>query len=100
MGTGERSGKKCDGYSEEAKHIGPPSPSLSPDERHPGWVIEKLELMPWLAYFSAGGVTSRYLIPRFLEGLFIGADRCLKPLQPVFSLHWHICLRKREENQK
>ncbi len=67
---------------------------------HPGLVVEKLELMPWLAYLSSGGVTLRYLIPRFLEGLFIGADRCLKPLQPLFSLHWHICLRKREENHR
>jgi SAM-dependent methyltransferase len=67
------------------------------DQRHPGFIVEKLELLPWLAYFSSGGVTSRYLIPKFLEGLLIGADRCLKPLQPLFSLHWHICLRKRRE---
>jgi SAM-dependent methyltransferase len=63
-------------------------------ERHPGFVIEKLELIPWLTYFVSGGVTSRYLIPRFMNGILVGAERLLAPLQPVFSLHWHICLRK------
>lgn len=67
------------------------------NELHPGLSIEKLELMPWLTYFSSGGVTVRYLIPKSLEGFLTGADRCLKPLQPIFSLHWHICLRKRRE---
>jgi len=69
------------------------------EQCHPGLIIEKLELLPWLTYFSSGGVTSRYLIPKFLEGLVIAADRCLKPLQPLFSLHWHICLRKRAEKE-
>jgi SAM-dependent methyltransferase len=67
------------------------------NERYPAFMIEKLELMPWLTYFVSGGVTSRYLIPKFMNGLLIGAERFLKPLQPVFSLHWHICLRKQPQ---
>jgi hypothetical protein len=64
-------------------------------ERHPGFAVEKLELMPWLTYFVSGGVTSRYLIPNFMTRLLVGADRLLGPLQRFFSLHWHICLRKK-----
>jgi len=67
------------------------------NKRYPAFMIEKLELMPWLTYFVSGGVTSRYLIPKFMNGLLIGAERFLKPLQPGFSLHWHICLRKQPQ---
>jgi SAM-dependent methyltransferase len=64
-------------------------------ERHPGFVVEKIEFVPGLTYFVSGGVTARYLIPQFLTGLLVKAERLVAPLQPVFSLHWHICLRKR-----
>jgi hypothetical protein len=60
---------------------------------YPGLIIEKLELIPWLTYLVSGGVTSRYLIPRFMNRALIGAENLLKTAQPIFSLHWHICLR-------
>jgi SAM-dependent methyltransferase len=62
--------------------------------RYPSLAVEKLELMPWLTYFVAGGVTARHLVPDFMNPLLIGAEWLLKPLDPVFSLHWHICIRK------
>jgi SAM-dependent methyltransferase len=65
------------------------------ERQYPGLIIEKLAFMPWLTYLLSGGVTARYLIPRFMNGLFVGADRLLQPLEPAFSLHWHICVRKR-----
>jgi SAM-dependent methyltransferase len=64
-------------------------------KRYPALAIEKLALMPWLTYLVSGGVTARYLIPKFMNGLLLGADRVLRPLEPLFSLHWHICIRKK-----
>jgi SAM-dependent methyltransferase len=67
------------------------------ERRYPLLAIERLAFMPWLTYLVAGGVTARYLIPKFMTGLFIGTERLLQPLQPVFSLHWHICVRKKRK---
>jgi SAM-dependent methyltransferase len=65
------------------------------ERRHPRLEIVRLGFMPWLTYLVSGGVTARYLVPRVLTGLLRGVDRLLQPLEPAFSLHWHICLRKR-----
>jgi SAM-dependent methyltransferase len=65
------------------------------ERRYPALAIETLAFMPWLTYFVSGGVTARYLIPNLMNGLLVGADRLLQPLEPLFSLHWHICVRKK-----
>jgi hypothetical protein len=65
------------------------------EQEYPRLQIEKLELMPWFTYFASGGVTARYLIPRFANGLFRGMEWLLRPARSLFSLHWHICVRKR-----
>jgi hypothetical protein len=36
----------------------------------------------------------RYLIPRFFNPLLIGLESLIKPLQGLFSLYWHIRVRK------
>ena len=66
------------------------------ESQYPDLAIEKLAFMPWLTYFVSGGVTARYLIPRFMNGSG-RADRLLQPLEPLFSLHWHICVRKKSK---
>jgi SAM-dependent methyltransferase len=68
------------------------------EKRHPGWKIETLALMPWFTYFVSGGVTIRDLVPNFLNGMLVSVEHLLKPFAPVFSLHWHICLRKSNGN--
>jgi ubiquinone/menaquinone biosynthesis C-methylase UbiE len=60
----------------------------------PGLQIEKLQWMPWFTYFVSGGVTARYLIPRFMNGPLVGIERLIRWCDPFFSLHWHICIRK------
>jgi hypothetical protein len=50
--------------------------------------------MPWFTYFVSGGVTLRDVVPNFLNGLLTGVEHLLGPFAPVFSLHWHICIRK------
>ena len=69
------------------------------ESRYPALAIEKLAFMPWFSYLASGGVTARYIIPKFMTGLFIAADWLLQPLEPAFSLHWHICIRKRLDRQ-
>ena len=69
------------------------------ESRYPALAVEKLAFMPWLTYFVSGGVTARYLIPKFMNGLLVGADRLLQPLEPFFSLHWHICIRKKPKGR-
>jgi SAM-dependent methyltransferase len=61
---------------------------------HPSLKLEKADLMPWLTYFCSGGVTMRYLIPRWMNPPLIGLEWLLKPVEPLFSLYWHIRLRK------
>ncbi len=62
--------------------------------RYPALKVESLEYIPWLTYFLSGGVTSPYLIPHFMNGFLIGLEKLATPAAPVFSLHWHICIRK------
>jgi len=64
------------------------------EQRHPGLKIEAFCLLPWFSYLLSGGVTMRYLIPGFLTRFLIGVEWLLKPFAPVFSLHWHIRIRK------
>jgi len=56
--------------------------------------IEAVSFMPWLTYLISGGVTARYLIPHFATGCFLGLERLVRPLAPLFALHWHIRIRK------
>jgi hypothetical protein len=65
------------------------------EKAYPYLVIEKLEWVPWLTYLASGGVTARYLIPRFADSLLIGLENLLKPFGSLFSLSWHICIRKK-----
>jgi SAM-dependent methyltransferase len=65
------------------------------ESRYPKLRIEVTDLMPWFTYFISGGVTARYLIPRFLNRIFLGVEWLLRPLLPMLSLHWHIRVRKK-----
>ena len=56
--------------------------------------LEATRWMPWLTYLVSGGVTARYLIPRFMNPLLIGSEFLLRPFAAVFALHWHIRVRK------
>lgn len=64
------------------------------EKSYPQLKIETVAFLPWLAYLLSGGVTMRYLIPRFMNGPVRGMEYLISPLAPVFALHWHICVRK------
>jgi SAM-dependent methyltransferase len=66
------------------------------EQLHPGLQIEALELMPWFTYFISGGVTMRYLVPKFMNGLLAVVERAINPLSPLLALSWHIRIRKRK----
>lgn len=65
------------------------------ESRHPGLQIEVLDFTPMFTYLISGGVTARYLIPRFADGLFWGVEQLLCPARPLLALHWHIRVRKK-----
>jgi SAM-dependent methyltransferase len=65
------------------------------ESRFPGLVIEELSFTPWFTYLLSGGVTMRDVVPQFLVGPLLGVEWLLKPLRPVFALHWHIRIRKK-----
>jgi SAM-dependent methyltransferase len=67
------------------------------ERRYPALKIETLALMPWFTYFVSGGVTMRYLIPRFFNPMLYGVEWMLTPVAPIFSLYWHIRLRKKSD---
>jgi len=68
------------------------------EDAYPRLKIETMSFLPWLAYLLSGGVTKRNLIPNFLGPPIRGMESLLSPLAPVFSLHWHIRVRKSAES--
>ena len=66
------------------------------EKRYSGFRIEALELMPWFTYFVSGGVTMRYFIPRYMNPLLQGIERILAPAASLFSLYWHIRIRRKK----
>ena len=64
-------------------------------KRFPQLTVERLAHIPWLTYFLSGGVTSPYLIPRFMNPFFIWLEKLAGPTAPVFALHWQVCIRKK-----
>jgi len=65
---------------------------------HPALVLEKFDSMPGFTCLADGRVTAKYLVPRFMNPAFIAADWLLQPVEPLFSLHCHIRVRKRNKN--
>ncbi len=65
------------------------------EKLYPNLVIETFDFTPWFAYLLSGGVTKRYLIPRFLVPALFGMEWLLTPLRPLFALHWHIRIRRK-----
>ncbi|MDB6019656.1 MAG: methyltransferase type 11 [Pedosphaera sp.] len=64
------------------------------EQLYPGLKIETLGFLPWFSYLLAGGVTGRCLVPRSLTGLVRFAEPVMRLCAPIFSLHWHIRVRK------
>lgn len=60
----------------------------------PHLTIEVMSYTPWLGYVLSGGVTMRDLVPRVFVPAIGWLDRILRPLRPMFALHWHIRVRK------
>ena len=64
------------------------------ERQYPQLKIEQMDLMPWFTYFMSGGVTMRYLIPQWMNPALIGIENLLTPFASLFSLYWHIRIRK------
>jgi SAM-dependent methyltransferase len=61
----------------------------------PDLVFEQWHYLPWFSYLLSGGVNLPSFVPGPLTPLFRAADTLLRPLDPVFAVHWHLTVRKR-----
>jgi SAM-dependent methyltransferase len=61
---------------------------------HPRLRIESISFLPWFSYLLAGGVTGKCLAPGPLSRPLPFIEPLLRPLGFLFSLHWHIRVRK------
>ncbi len=64
------------------------------ETKFPRLRLEKITLLPWVTYLASGGVTRRNLAPRFMMPALRVAESLLRPLRPIFALHWHLRVRK------
>jgi SAM-dependent methyltransferase len=65
------------------------------DREFPRLALEKFRFLPWFGYLLSGGVNLRSLFPAALLGVVRTLDRWLRPLDPIFAIHWQITVRKR-----
>jgi SAM-dependent methyltransferase len=61
----------------------------------PDLIIEEFAFTPWFTYLISGGVTKKDLIPHILVPILTGFEWLLTSLRPLFALHWHIRIRKK-----
>lgn len=60
----------------------------------PDLKLEQWSYLPWYSYLLSGGVNLRSLIPKFAQPAMEFCDHMLRPLDPLFAIHWHLTLRK------
>jgi SAM-dependent methyltransferase len=58
-------------------------------------VFEQWHYLPWLSYLLSGGVNLPSFVPGPLVPLVLAADVLMRPLDPLFAVHWHLTVRKR-----
>jgi SAM-dependent methyltransferase len=58
--------------------------------------LEQRSYLPWFSYLLSGGVNLRTFFPAFLTPVVGALDRVLKPMDPVFAIHWHLTIRKED----
>ena len=56
--------------------------------------LEHWSYLPWLSYLLSGGVNLRSFVPRPAAPAFRLLDSLLRPVDPIFAIHWHLRLRK------
>jgi ubiquinone/menaquinone biosynthesis C-methylase UbiE len=61
----------------------------------PEFTVEGPELLPWFTYLASGGVNLRSMLNQKKEEFWRRTDSKLQPLDKLFAVHWHFCIRKR-----
>lgn len=64
------------------------------EKKFPSLKLEMTVYLPWLTFVFSGGATKRTLLPGCLNYFIMFASRLLTPLNPLFSLHWYLRIRK------
>jgi SAM-dependent methyltransferase len=60
-----------------------------------GLILEQTSYLPWFSYLLSGGVNLPTFVPKPLTTLVRAMDRILRPIDPLFAIHWHMTVRKR-----
>lgn len=63
---------------------------------YPSLAVERKTYLPWLSYLLSGGVNLKSAVPSFLTAASVSVDDALAILDPLFSIHWHITIRKQD----
>jgi SAM-dependent methyltransferase len=66
------------------------------EQLYPEFVIEQRCYLPWLSYLLSGGVNLKSAVPSALIGAVASLDDKLRVMDPLFAIHWHITLRKKQ----
>jgi SAM-dependent methyltransferase len=62
--------------------------------RFPEFAVTKIRTLPWLSYLLSGGGLLRSALPGWSARFWIFLDRALRPLDPLFAIHWNVTVRK------
>lgn len=60
----------------------------------PSLSLEQWRYLPWFSYLLSGGVNLRSSVPAAFEPLMRAMDAALRPLDPLFAIHWRLTIRK------
>ena len=64
-------------------------------QKFPSLEVEVIEYLPCLGYLLSAGMIGKSIVPTFALSWVRFLERMLKPLRPLFSIHWHIRVRKK-----
>lgn len=60
----------------------------------PRLAVEQTRCLPWFSYLLSGGVNLPSFVPKPLTPVVRAMDWILRPLDPLFAIHWHMTIRK------
>jgi SAM-dependent methyltransferase len=61
----------------------------------PRLVLEQKQYLPWFSYLLSGGVNLPSFVPGPLTKVVGAMDQMLRPVDPLFAVHWHLTVRRR-----
>jgi SAM-dependent methyltransferase len=70
------------------------------EELVPALTLERWSYLPWLSYLLSGGVNLRSFVPRAWEPAMRAMDAAVRPLNPLFAIHWQLAVQKSRQIER